>query len=86
MTRQLLITMRDEDAANEALSLIRKSDEEIKKQFHMLGAINSVIKLLEMDGSFTDMAQKGTGECSYYHKAYRCFYHPQKAWTACIWM
>lgn len=58
MTRQLLITKRDEDAANEALSLIRKSDEEIKKQFHMLEAINSVIKLLEMDGSFTDMAQK----------------------------
>ena len=48
MTRQLLITKRDEDAANEALSLIRKSDEEIKKQFHMLEAINSVIKLLEM--------------------------------------
>lgn len=20
---------------------------------------------------------KSTGECSYYHKAYRCFYHPQ---------
>ena len=53
-----MITKRDEDAANEALSLIRKSDEEIKKQFHMLEAINSVIKLLEMDGSFTDMAQK----------------------------
>lgn len=58
MTRQLLITMRDESAANEALSLIRKSDEEIKRQFHMLESINSVIKLLEMDGSFTDMAQK----------------------------
>ena len=58
MTRQLLITKRDEDAANEALSLIRKSYEEIKIQFHMLEAINSVIKLLEMDGSFTDMAQK----------------------------
>ena len=36
-----------------------KSDEEIKKQFHMLEAINSVIKTaLRMDGSFTDMAQK----------------------------
>ena len=37
---------------------IKKSDEEIKLQCHMLEALNSVIKLLEPDDSFVSTAEK----------------------------
>ena len=58
LTRQLLITMKNESLANEALEKIKKSDEEIKLQCHMLEALNSVIKLLEPDDSFVSTAER----------------------------
>ena len=57
LTKQILVTMKNESTANAALAKTKKTDEELKKQFHMLEAINSVIKLLEVDESFSDIAK-----------------------------
>ena len=61
LTKQILVTMKNESAANDALEKTRKTDEELKTQFHMLEALNSVIKLLEVDDSFGDIAESALG-------------------------
>lgn len=58
LTKHILITMKNESVANVALVRIQKADEELKSQFHMIEAINAVVKLLEVDEGFSDIAGK----------------------------
>ncbi len=57
LTKQILITKNNESVANDALEQTRKINEKLKVQFHMLEALNSVIKLLEVDEGFADIAE-----------------------------